>query len=104
MCIRDSRHDGDGGSTRARRGHPHHGDGGGDDARPRPRGPRWQRDRNGVEGLTKDCLLYTSGFLFQGGQVLLGQLALVLDLGNVYAAESELGGVVLDLTLSLIHI
>ena len=39
-----------------------------------------------------------AGFLFQGGQVLLGQLALVLDLGNVYAAESELGGVILDLT------
>ena len=28
-----------------------------------------------------------------------GQLALVLDLGNVHAAEGELGGVVLDLAL-----
>ena len=50
---RHHRHDGDGGSTRARRGHPHHGDGGGDDARvrPRPRGPRWQRDIMNRTGL-----------------------------------------------------
>ena len=41
----------------------------------------------------------TAGLLFERGQVLGGQLALILDLGNVHAAEGELGRVVLDLAL-----
>ena len=40
-----------------------------------------------------------AGLLFERGQVLGGQLALILDLGNVHAAEGELGRVVLDLAL-----
>ena len=38
-------------------------------------------------------------FFFERGQVLGGQLALILDLGNVHAAEGKLGRVVLDLAL-----
>ena len=40
-----------------------------------------------------------AGLFLQRGQVLLRQLALVLDLGNMHAAEGKLFGIVLDLAL-----
>ena len=40
-----------------------------------------------------------AGLFLQRGQVLLRQLALVLDLGNMHAAEGKLFGIILDLAL-----